>query len=69
MAKYLFKRILYGAFSIVVVVAIVMIMIYSLMNSDLIFANDTNYTHQSNNAKQVYKYQRWEDYGYLDYVT
>ena len=69
MAKYLFKRILYGAFSIVVVVAIVMIMIYSLMNRDLIFANDTNYTHQSNNAKQVYKYQRWEEYGYLDYVT
>ncbi|MGN0374247.1 MAG: ABC transporter permease [Butyrivibrio sp.] len=69
MAKYLLKRILYGAFSIVIVVALVMIMIYSLMNRDLIFANDSNYSHQNNNAKVVYKYQKWEEYGYLDYVT
>lgn len=69
MAKYLVKRILYGAISIIIVVAVVMILIYSLMNRDLIFANDASYTHQNNNAKIVYKYQRWEDYGYLDYVT
>ncbi|MGN1004240.1 MAG: hypothetical protein ACI4O5_05320, partial [Oscillospiraceae bacterium] len=69
MAKYLIKRILYGAFSIVVVVAIVMVMVYSLMNRDLIFANDSSYTHQNNNTKITYKYQKWEEYGYLDYVT
>lgn len=69
MAKYLIKRILYGAFSIVVVVAIVMVMVYSLMNRDLIFATDSSYTHQNNNTKITYKYQKWEEYGYLDYVT
>ncbi len=69
MAKYLIKRLLYGIFSIMCVVAIVMVMIYSLMDRNLIFANDPNYAHQSNNSKVTYKYQKWEDYGYLDYVT
>lgn len=69
MAKYLLKRILYGALSIVMVVALVMIMVYSLMNRDLIFANDASYSHRNNNARTVYKYQRWEKYGYLDYVS
>ncbi len=69
MAKYLFKRILHGLFSIVCVVAIVMIMIYSIMDRDLIFAKDTTYNHQNNNNKITYMYQKWEEYGYLDYVT
>lgn len=69
MAKYLIKRLLYGIFSIIVVVAIVMIMIYSLLDRNLIFANDTALTHQINNSKITYKYQKWEEYGYLDYVT
>ena len=69
MAKYLFKRILHGIFSLVVVVAIVMLMIYSLMDRNLIFAKDTSYTHLANNAKEVYKYERWEEYGYIDHVS
>lgn len=69
MAKYLCKRILHGLFSIVCVVAIVMIMIYSIMDRNLVFAKDTNFNKQNNNAKIVYKYQKWEEYGYLDYVT
>lgn len=69
MAKYLVKRLLHGMISIVIVIAIVMVLIYSLMDRNLIFATDTNYTHQNNNQKVTYKYQKWEDYGYLDYVT
>lgn len=69
MAKYLFKRILHGLFSVVCVVAIVMLMIYSIMDRNLVFAKDTNFNKQNNNAKIVYKYQKWEEYGYLDYVT
>ena len=69
MAKYLGKRLLHGLFSLVVVVAIVMIMIYSLMDRNLIFAKDTSYTHMANNAKAVYKYERWEEYGYIDYIS
>ena len=69
MTKYLIKRLLYGLFSVVIVVAIVMVMIYSLLDRNLIFAQDTTYTHQSNNQEVTYKYQKWEEYGYLDYVT
>ncbi len=69
MAKYLVKRIAFGLFSIVAVVAIVMVMIYSLMNRDLVFSKDSVWSHQSNNAKKIYEFQKWEEYGYLDYVT
>ena len=68
MAKYLFKRILFSIFSIVVVIAIVMVMIYSLMNRDLVFANDSLLQRQANNGRIAYQFQKWEDYGYYDYV-
>ncbi|MBQ3277170.1 MAG: ABC transporter permease [Oscillospiraceae bacterium] len=68
MTKYLIKRILYSIFSIVVVVAIVMVLIYSLMDRQLIFAQDPTYTNLGNNAKVAYQYRRWEEFGYIDYV-
>lgn len=69
MGKYLLKRILHGMISVCIVVACVMIMIYSLLDRNLIFAQDPNYSHQSTNQKITYKYEKWEDFGYLDYVT
>ena len=69
MTKYLVKRLLHGAFSICVVVALVMIMIYGMLDRNLVFAQDMVYSHQANNSKTVYRYQKWEEYGYLDYVT
>ena len=69
MAKYLLKRLAFGIFSIVAVVAIVMVMVYSLMDRNLIFANDSTYSKMSNNNKITYKYSKWEEYGYLDYVS
>ncbi len=68
MAKYLIKRLLHGAVSIIIVVAIVMVMIYGLLDRNLVFAGDPTYTHQSNNQKVTYTYAKWEEYGYLDYV-
>jgi oligopeptide transport system permease protein len=68
MGKYLLKRILHGIFSIVVVVAIVMVLIYSMLQRELIFSSDALYTRQQSNAKQTYMYNKWEEYGYLDYV-
>ena len=52
-----------------IVVALVMIMIYTMLDRNLVFAGDTKYSHTSNNARVAYKYSKWEDYGYLDYVT
>ena len=69
MAKYLLKRLFHGLLCVIVVVMLIMIMIYSLLDRNLIFASDTVYSHQQNNQKVAYRYQKWEDYGYLDYVT
>ena len=69
MSKYLLKRILHGIFSVVVIVAIVMFLIYNVMDRQLIFAQDSQYTKKSSNDKIHYEYDKWEDYGYLDYVT
>ena len=68
MTKYLVNRLLRGAFSIILVVAIVMVLVYSCLDRETVFASDSTYTHVRNNAKEAYKYQKWERYGYLDYV-
>ncbi|MBQ9544794.1 MAG: ABC transporter permease [Clostridia bacterium] len=69
MTKYLLRRILHGLFSVVVIVAIVMILIYSLMDRKLIFATDSRWTKATGNDKKTYELEQWEKYGYLDYVT
>lgn len=69
MAKYLIKRLLRGLASIVVVGAIVMVLIYSLLDRQGIFAADTTYTKLNNNAKTMYMYRQWQKYGYLDFIT
>lgn len=68
MTRYLINRILRGIFSMVIVVGIVMVMVYSALDRNLIFAADSMYTHVKSNAKEVYMMQQWERYGYVDYV-
>ena len=68
MTKYLLNRILRSLVSVIAVLAIVMILIYSLMDRNLIFANDSVFQHHKNNAQMTYKMQQWEHYGYVDYV-
>ena len=61
-------RLLHGLLSLAVVVAIVMLLIYSFLEKDLIFAGDPNFSKLKHNSKDTYMYQQWEKYGYLDYV-
>jgi len=68
MTKYLINRILRSLFSVMIVVAVVMILIYSCLDRNLIFANDASFSHMKHNAKEVYMMQQWERYGYVDYV-
>ncbi len=68
MTKYLLRRFLHGLVSVIIVVAIVMLLIYSCLDRQLIFAQDPVYTQLGNNQKIVYQYRKWEDYGYIDYV-
>lgn len=67
--KYLIRRILHGLVSIIAVVTLVMVLVYALGNRDLIFASDPLLSKQQNNTKITYKYKRWAEYGYLDYVS
>ena len=68
MTKYVLKRLLHGIVSIMLVVAIVMILVYGLMDRNKIFVADGNYNKQANNNRITYRYRRWEEFGYLDYV-
>ena len=68
MTKYLINRILRSLCSVVIVVGIVMVMIYSALDRNLIFAADPQFSHVKGNSKEVYMMQQWEKYGYLDYV-
>lgn len=68
MGKYIVKRLLHGAVSVICVVVIVMVLVYSLLNRDVIFAGDSNYSKMMNNNRITYEQQKFESYGYLDYV-
>lgn len=67
MGKYLIKRILRGIASVVAVIVIVMALVYSLMDRELVFAK-TDILKYQNNARVAFKNLTWERYGYLDYV-
>ena len=68
MVKYFFKRFFRGCISVVIAVGLIMLMVFSWLDDTLIFAEDEQYVKLSNNQKTVYMYQKWEEYGYLDYV-
>lgn len=68
MAKYIVKRLLHGLFSVICVVVIVMILIYSLLDRNKIFSGDPNFNHTASNNRVIYQQTRWEAFGYLDYV-
>lgn len=68
MGKYILLRILRSLLSAVIVVAVVMALVYGCLDRELIFADDPNFNHVKGNARQVYKLQQWERYGYVDYV-
>lgn len=69
MTKYLLRRLLHGMLSVFIVVMIIMVMIYSMLDRNQIFASDPQYTKVSNNQQIAYKYRKWQDYGYIDFIT
>lgn len=69
MGSYLIGRIVRGIVSVLAVAGIVMALTYTCLDRNLIFAQDSVYARQRGNARQVYRMQQWENYGYVDYVT
>ena len=68
MGKYLLKRILHSILSVIAVVALVMVLVYSLLNRDLLFKTDGTFVKTAKNQRIEYMYAKWEEYGYLDFV-
>ena len=69
MARYLLGRVLRSALSVMIVTAVVMVLIYSCLDRNLIFANDPVFSKFKSNAQDVYKMQQWENYGYVDFIS
>ena len=68
MTKYLINRILRALLSTVIVVGVIMVMVYSFLDRESIFATDPVYSKQRVNGRESYMMQQWENFGYLDYV-
>ena len=67
MKKYLAKRILFSLFSLAVVVMIVMLLVYSLINRNVIFQTDDVWNKKNANDRTIYEYTMYQKYGYLKY--
>ena len=63
------KRLLLGLLSVLAIVVIVMILIYTCMSREMVFAGDPNYSHKVSNERIAYEYTKWKEYGYVDYIT
>ena len=68
MTKYLINRIIRALISVVIVVGVIMLMVYTFLDKQSIFAQDPVFTKQKLNGQTVYMMQQWELFGYLDYV-
>ena len=55
MKRYLGKRILFSIFSLIVVVATVMLLVFSVINRNVIFQMDDTWNKKSNNDRIYYE--------------
>ena len=69
MGKYMVKRILFSIFSLFVVVMVVMLLVYSLIDRNVIFQQDDLWNKKSLNDRTVYEYTQFQKYGYLSYTN
>ena len=69
MTKYLINRILRSLLSVIIVVGVIMVMVYTFLDKQSIFATDPVFTKQKLNGKETYMMQQWELFGYLDYIN
>ncbi len=67
MKRYMLRRILFSVFSLLVVIVTVMLLIYSLINKNVIFQTDDVWNKKSLNDRSMYEYGQYQRFGYLDY--
>ena len=68
MGKYLVKRILFSILSLIVVVGIVMLLVYTAIHRNVIFQTDDLWNKKNLNDRTMYEYSLYQKYGYLTYV-
>ena len=69
MKRYIWGRIIRSLISIFLVTSIVIVMLYTMIDSMKPFENDQTYTKMKGDAKTVYRLSKQEELGYLDYVS
>ena len=69
MKRYLIKRILFSIFSLLVVLITVMFMTYSLTDRENIFNSDPMISRLAYNELEIYKHNKYVEYGYEEYTT
>ena len=69
MGKYLTKRILFAIFSLLVVITVVMLLVYTLTNRSAIFQQDDMWNKKNGNDRVYYEYMQYQNYGYLNFVN
>ena len=62
------KRILFSVFSLLVVIMIVMLLVYTAINRNVIFQTDDTWNKKSNNDRAYYEFNQYRKYGYLTFV-
>ena len=68
MKKYLLKRILFSIFALLVVVMVVMLLVFSLINRNVIFQMDDLWNKKSLNDRIIYEYMQFTKYDYVNFV-
>ena len=68
---YIISRLFRSLLSLIIIILIIFVMVYSLIPRENIFFQDTTYTKLGGKPDQKidYTYTTWEKLGYLDYVT
>ena len=69
MGKYMAKRILFSLFSLLVVVATVMLLVFSLIDRKVIFQQDDMWNKKFGNDRDYYEYMQYQNYQYLTFVN
>ena len=65
MKKYMLGRILFSIFSLIVVIMIVMLLVYSLIDKKVIFQSDDIWNKKFLNDRTAYEYTQYEKFGYM----
>ena len=68
MKLYMLRRIAFSIFSLLVVVIVVMLLVYTLIPRNVIFQMDDLWNKKSLNDRTIYEYNQYSKFGYLTYV-